>query len=281
MLLKVDNRERTIIPALKTACEKVQGVTLEIEDMPLGDAAIYDDAGNELILFERKTLTDLASSIKDGRYSNQSLRLSATQMHNHNIVYLVEGSLDAYNYSRNRVHPNTLRSAMVSLNYFKGFSVVRSWSPLETIDVIMSYVEKLQKTKDRSAYYSNSNTHSAGAADGGATEDMASQSSQPSQAPTSTEYVATLKRTKKENVTIGNIVTIMLCQIPNVSTLSAEAISSEYGTLEKLVEACKRGRAAFENLRTKSSNRRLPSHCISSVITYVLALPKPELNVAE
>ena len=270
MLLKVDNRERTIIPALTKACEALHGVIVAVESMPIGDAGIYSDDGKEMILFERKSLSDLAASIKDGRYSEQSMRLSATDTHNHNIVYIIEGSLDAYNYSRNRVHPDTLRSAMVSLNYYKGFSVSRSWSILETVDVIMGYVKKLHKTKDKTAYYKN-----------GKKESSSEEPSSTTVGSNSVEYVSTIKRTKKENVTIQNIVTIMLCQIPNVSSLSADAISSEYGTLESLIAACKRGRAAFENIRLKTSNRRLPSHCISSVITYVLAIPPPVLEASE
>lgn len=269
MLLKVDNRERTIIPALTTACNAIPGVTIQVENMPLGDAGIYDDQGNELILFERKSLSDLAASIKDGRYSEQSLRLSSIPTHNHNIIYIIEGSLDVYNYSRTKVHPKTLRSAMVSLNYFKGFSVVRSWSVMETVDVIVSYVEKLQKTTDKVAYYSNNVSCSEVT-----TEGVSSNNE-------SVDYLSTIKRTKKENVTINNIVAIMLCQIPNVSSQSAEAISAEYKTLEALIEACKRGREAFENLRLKTSNRRLPSHCISSVITYVLSKPPPVIDAVE
>lgn len=272
MLLKVDNRERTIIPALITACKAIDGVTVEVENMPLGDAGIYSDDGKELVLFERKSLSDLAASIKDGRYSEQSMRLSSIPTHNHNIIYIIEGSLDVLNYNKTKVHPKTLRSAMVSLNYYKGFSVIRSWNMLETIDVIVSYADKLQRTADKVAYYTNgvqSSQQFAGA-----------PSSQPV-GNDSVEYISTIKRTKKENVTIQNIVTIMLCQIPNVSSLSADAISSEYKTLESLIEACKRGREAFENLRLKTSNRRLPSHCISSVITYVLGLQPPVVDACE
>ena len=53
MLLKVDNRERTIIPALTKACEAIHGVIVNVESMPIGDAGIYSDDGKEMILFER------------------------------------------------------------------------------------------------------------------------------------------------------------------------------------------------------------------------------------
>ena len=94
MLLKVDNRERTIIPALTTACGAIDGVEIKTENMPLGDAGIYSDNGEELVLFERKSLTDLAASIKDGRYSEQSMRLASVNTPNHHIIYIIEGSFD-------------------------------------------------------------------------------------------------------------------------------------------------------------------------------------------
>lgn len=301
MLLKIDNRERTIIPALETACSQIEGVMLYVESMELGDAGIYDDDGTELVLFERKSLSDLAASIKDGRYAEQSLRLSAQPLANHNVVYIIEGSIEQYNHKRNSIHYKTLMSAMVSLNYFKGFSVVRSWSILETIDVIMSYVAKIYKTKpkNRKGFYKSfvdvkqSQTQS--------TEENLETTNNEKIKVNMTEklneiktvenddvmnYVSVIKRTKKENVTINNILAIMLCQIPGVSTISAEAISAHYPTMEDLVEACKEGKSAFDKLRHKTSNRRLSLQCINNVITYVLGANKnksqttgTELNV--
>ena len=51
----------------------------------------------KLLIIERKSLNDLASSIKDGRYAEQSFRLSNIEHHNHNIVYLIEGDRGTYN----------------------------------------------------------------------------------------------------------------------------------------------------------------------------------------
>ena len=85
-----------------------------------------------------------------------------------------------------------------------------------------------------------------------------------------TNYVSVIKRVKKENVTVNNILSIMLCQIPGVSTISAEAVALAYPTIEELIKACKEGKDAFNKLRHKNSNRRLSSLCISNIITYML-----------
>lgn len=279
--LKVDSRERTIIPALETACHAIEGVFLCVENMELGDAGIYDDNNNELVLFERKSLVDLASSIKDGRYSEQSMRLKNQEVPNHNIIYIIEGNMENYkNNPRMRsIHYKTLMSAMVSLNYFKGFSVVRTFSILETIDLIMSYVAKIYKTKPklRAGYYlKDSQTNSENdkqieIPDGKLkVEKVENLKLKTVENNDDTNYVSVIKRVKKENVTVNNILSIMLCQIPGVSTISAEAVALEYPTIEELIKACKEGKDAFNKLRHKNSNRRLSSLCISNIITYML-----------
>ena len=280
--LKIDNRERTIIPALETACSAIDGVFLTVENMDLGDAGIYDDNGNELILFERKSLTDLASSIKDGRYSEQSMRLKSQELANHNIIYIIEGSIENYknNPHMKSIHYKTLMSAMVSLNYFKGFSVVRTLNILETIDLIMSYVSKIFKTKPkhRNGYYSKNNEEI-----NKKTEPLLKLNNDIETVENDDimNYVSVIKRTKKENVTVNNILAIMLCQIPGISAISAEAVTLKYPTIEELVNACKEGKTAFDKLRHKNSNRRLSSQCINNIITYILGnkRQKTELSI--
>ena len=68
-------------------------IKLEVVNLELGDFIICDDLGRENVIFERKSLSDLASSIKDGRYAEQSFRLNNYNFHNHNIVYIIEGDL--------------------------------------------------------------------------------------------------------------------------------------------------------------------------------------------
>ena len=85
MLLKVDVRENKLIKLLHNLNSE-HSFTIKVESLHLGDIIICDDDGNELILIERKSLADLASSIRDGRYAEQSYRLAEYPVHNHNIV---------------------------------------------------------------------------------------------------------------------------------------------------------------------------------------------------
>ena len=64
------------------------------------------------------------SSIKDGRYKEQSYRLNACDIHNHNIIYLIEGITSGFGYiPDSRVNINTIYSSMCGLLCYKGFSL--------------------------------------------------------------------------------------------------------------------------------------------------------------
>ena len=95
MLIKIDNREKELIKLFENSILPPE-VSYSIETLNLGDI-IIENEGNELVLFERKTLNDLASSIKDKRYIEQSMRLQHYKpFHNHNIIYLIEGCFKSF-----------------------------------------------------------------------------------------------------------------------------------------------------------------------------------------
>ena len=108
MIIKIDNRERKLI-TLMNALKKDLGYNFDIvvEVLDLGDIIICDDNVEKLII-ERKSLSDLAASLKDGRYSEQSFRLNGMKIHNHNIVYLIEGDIHNYNNKLLWINTNVL-----------------------------------------------------------------------------------------------------------------------------------------------------------------------------
>ena len=86
MKIVVDNREHSLIKLLKALNNDYEyNIPIVVEKMDLGDIAIHFD-DEEIILMERKKLSDLASSIRDGRYKEQSYRLNGNSLHNHNII---------------------------------------------------------------------------------------------------------------------------------------------------------------------------------------------------
>ena len=95
---------------------------IEISNLSIGDYQILLD--NKLfIIIERKTITDYASSIKDGRYTEQSFRLSQLPINNHNIFYIIEGNIMNFCNKKQESIQKMIFSSMLSLSYKKGFSL--------------------------------------------------------------------------------------------------------------------------------------------------------------
>ena len=90
MKLIIDNRETGFIEKFQQLFPPLtHQLTVDVARLDLGDMIIRSDAGVDEVIFERKTIYDLASSIKDGRYNEQSFRLDASPVHNHNIFCLL------------------------------------------------------------------------------------------------------------------------------------------------------------------------------------------------
>lgn len=247
MLLKIDYRETELINILTTEIVKYTQCSLETVNLPLGDIIICDSSGKELIIIERKTLKDLAASIKDGRYIEQSYRLSNSSLHNHSIFYLLEGNMNSYKEHRN-ITKEILLSAMTSLTYTKGFSLYRAMDIYESGLWILQTAEKLSRIKEPYYYSITDNTIIP-------------------------NYNSVSKRTKKNNITPENIGCIMLSQIPHVSTISAETIMQEFKTLDNLIQALKSNNTILSSLTSCSkggNSRKLSKLCISNVYKFLI-----------
>ncbi len=68
-MIIIDNREHHLINLLED-----NEITIEKKNLDLGDIIIIKE--NYKILIERKTISDLCSSIKDGRYKEQKIRFN-------------------------------------------------------------------------------------------------------------------------------------------------------------------------------------------------------------
>ena len=223
-MIKIDCREHALIQLCKTLIETdvaYKGLEVIVEALPIGDIILSKD-NDETILIERKSISDLAASIKDGRYEEQSYRLNGLSHHNHNIVYLIEGDISRV--TKYKIDKKTMYSAMFSLNFYKGFSVLRTTSIEETAQMICHMAYKLRKTTDKYGYYSSTQNEVA---------TMSTDSK------INASYCNVIKKVKKENITPENIGEIMLCQIPGISSISAIAIMKEFHSLQNLCNKIK------------------------------------------
>jgi ERCC4-type nuclease len=282
IVIRIDVRETELIAKCESMAAIFPNVNFLNEQLPLGDI-IINDGFKELIIIERKSLTDLAASIKDGRYEEQSYRLNGLEHHNHNIVYLIEGDFSKfnsfkYNAFKGTFDKQTLYSAMFSINYYKGFSLMRSQSVDETAHIIFNMAFKLAKETSKQAFYSNSLSNSLPNSLANSL-DNSLDNSLPNSLPNNLvnvekDYCAVIKKVKKDNVTAENIGEIMLCQIPGVSSASALAIFEQFKTLPNLIKCIEADSKCMDKICTKDANGKSRKISKTTIATIILLLKK-------
>jgi crossover junction endonuclease MUS81 len=272
MRLIVDNREHALIER----CEAIisndqQYVTLEIDTLPIGDILVKTDEGKDVMIVERKTLQDLLASIKDGRYEEQSHRLKhASGFPSHNVVYIIEGMFSTL---RTMMEKKIVISTIASLNYFKGFSVIRTSSVQETAEVLIYMADKIDRNFMKGILPSYlipeknilQNTMDVASLETNVENTVTSSQSNES-------YSGFVKKVKRDNITPDNMGEIMLCQIPGISTSYAKAILTHFEGFSKLVEKVKDGSSHFENIfyeDSKGSKRRIPKSCGIEIMRFM------------
>ena len=308
MKLVVDEREHELYEKLDILmCMQTRAgcVDLSKEVLPIGDVLIQTNEGKDVLIIERKTFADLLSSIKDGRYEEQSYRLlNSSGFPPHSVFYLLEGM---FSQLRTGLESKIIYSAMTSLQFFKGFSVHRAATIQESAEWILHMAEKIGRefSKGRIPYYlSNaylgnlhkskngedascpknvlypfSNRQSSNANDLGTaneTGDVAEPegATEPvgSTELTSSNYCTVVKKVKKDNVTPENIGEIILCQIPGISSVTAMAIMKEFKTFPHLIEELQRNPQCIENMtiETNGKTRKINKSSLDNIRKYLL-----------
>jgi ERCC4-type nuclease len=285
MIIKIDIREQELITEIKNLVlfvpifKKLNVVT---ETLPLGDIIIADEKEEKLIV-ERKTVNDLLASIKDGRYEEQSYRLNGLEHHNHNIIYLIEGDVNKVNrFKDSQLEKLTSYSAMFSLNYYKGYSVFRTFNLNETALVICNMAYKLEKgvVNGKQPFYQNKNNKiiktdivSNEVPETITNDNETNNDNDQAIEQSEKDYINVIKKVKKENITPNNICEIMLCQIPGVSTVSATAIMEKFNTLPNLIKELETNDECLKNIsytNTKGQNRKINKTCIVNIVKFLL-----------
>lgn len=204
-MITIDNREHKLINLLNE-----NNIFFEKKNLDLGDILIEDN--NFKILIERKTISDLACSIKDGRYKEQKIRLKDNS-NEFKIIYLIEG--DIYldkNY--HGITSTTIQGILLKLILRDNINCINCNTLNETYITIINIVNLLEKKK------LNNNLKCFNLINISDNE---------------INYSKTFKKCKKENLTplICNI--NLLSQIPNVSTNIASKIVDKYLSIENLI----------------------------------------------
>lgn len=239
--------------------------------LPLGDVLIRTDEDKDVMLIERKTFSDLFASIKDGRYEEQSYRLMHTsEFPLHNVCYLLEGM---FSQLKNNLEKKLVYSTIASLNYFKGFSVIKTSNVRESAEYIVWMAHKIDKDfmkgKIPSYLYKNSIISREQLKENEESNNNNNNNNEIKNA----DYCSVVKKVKKENVTPENIGEIMLCQIPGISSKTAISIMKNYKSFPHFMEELKKNPSHFENISCETTNgksRKINKTCIDNIKKYLL-----------
>ena len=247
----IDCREKSLFHKCKQLLDKqslkFKNIFLCSKNLELGDIIITDLNDKELIIIERKTLSDLLSSIKDNRYREQGFRLDKYNHPNHNIVYLIEGdNIGEYYGDKDMIY-----SSMFSLFYFKGFSLFRSKDVDESALIIFNAAFKILKEEKRTPYYKHNIM---------------------SEVDDEKEYLTVINKKKNANITKNNFGEIVLMQIPTVNITTASAIMSEYKNLNNLIDKIKENNKCLDGISyttSKNQKRKISKTCIKNIIEFL------------
>jgi ERCC4-type nuclease len=272
MKIIIDERET----ALYEKCYSIiQGNTTSIQlskqVLNLGDILFKTDEDKDILLIERKSLSDLLSSIKDGRYEEQSYRLLHSSGYpSHSIIYMIEGM---FSQLRTLIEKKTVLSAITSLNFFKGFSVLRTCSIQETAENIVWMAEKIDRdfSKGKIPYYLSrpiENIVVNNNENDGETGNIFTQGSQ----NTPNNYCTVVKKVKKDNVTPENIGEIILCQIPGISSVTAIAIMKHFDSFLHLITELQNNPSCLENIAIENNGkiRKINKSSIQNIQSFLL-----------
>jgi ERCC4-type nuclease len=168
------------------------------------------------------------------------------------------------NLFKNKIEKTTLYSTIVSLNYFKGFSVLRSFNLDETSIILCNMASKIQKSeKDNNfGYYANKNPETVGVGDGEG--EVIGESEK--------DYCSVVKKVKKDNITPENIGEIMLCQIPGISSTSALVIMKKFGTIDNLIIQMKLDPGILKDLsytNEKGQTRKISKTILENIMKFL------------
>ena len=277
MKIRVDNREQELLNHIRELIVNIplfKDLEVQVENLPLGDVIISNNVEDKLYI-ERKSINDLAASIKDGRYEEQSYRLNGLNHHNHNIIYLIEGDLNKQNrFKDNKMEKLTLYSSIFSLNYYKGFSVIRSFSIDESAIFICNTANKLRKgeSDNKQPYYQNTFKQNTNVKASDNLEEK-EQELDDENISTNKDYVSVVKKNKKDNITPDNIGEIMLCQIPGISSVTAIAILNKFKTLPNLISQIQENENCLKDIsytNSKNQVRKVNKTSLVNIVKFLL-----------
>ena len=200
MELIIDNRE-----SLKDYFLENDFKWCKTENLDIGDY-IFNYKSKLVCVIERKTIDDLANSIKDGRYREQKERLLKLYPKN-KIMYLIEGDITKPNKSikYNKVSKKTIYSSLINVYLRDNISIHRTNNISESIEFLKEMADKIER---QGMNFLHKNTES--------------------------DNLFNNLKSKKKQIDEKLVYKLQLSAIPSISSKSADAIMLKYPSFNLL-----------------------------------------------
>lgn len=201
-MLVLDTRELSLISHISASnCE------YSVQQLDLGDIVIYID-NNLRYIYERKTLSDLQASIKDGRYVEQKGRLLQYKADNPGvtIVYIIEGHNKLNDIEM--IYGSSTAGAIISLTHIYNFMTIFTANTEDTAAYITGIYGRILKNPEKFAanYAINSEILTANL----------------------------ITKRRKDNISKDNIINLILSQIPGISATRAGIVAHNHKSIAGL-----------------------------------------------
>ena len=205
--LIIDNRERELINVVQSKYIR--------ENLEIGDI-VFRKKGEIVLIIERKTINDLKASICDGRHREQKARLLGSGIPTERIMFIIEGNLNKKSSENiNGIPVSTLLGSIINTMLRDNVKVYKTYTISETAIFVDKLFNKLTKEIDN--YFK-----------------------QEEKKITKSEYSATLKISKKKNMTPEVWFITQLSLIPQVTEKISEIIVNKYVNLLSLIKVSDR-----------------------------------------
>ena len=208
--IQIDYREKSLISLIS--------VPIEVINLEMGDVQIIKD-DKPLIIIERKSVSDLNSSIRDGRYQEQKHRL-INNVDRRRIVYIIEGHIPDSQHKfidRDKVYSGILHTI-----FRDGLIVYRTENIVETAEFINELANRvIKKTEDWVGFLDGNGANSAVEMDKKVYDKVSAK--------------------KSDNNTPTVAFINMLAQIPGCSTKIGEKLVETYKTMPELIKVLDNG----------------------------------------
>jgi len=271
-MITIDTREHKLIELIKNTSSFT--IPYEIKNLQIGDIIITPSKyPNKSLIIERKCMTDMIASIKDGRYKEQKLRLQAEIVNNPNSLfcYLLEGMTNDLRLSNDKI---LLYGGIISSMFRDKIPLIRTLSLSETLDMIIRLYERMNKNindffslkkvininhipdhniqnNSNVSIIPNSNVNiidntnvniisnsniSIVANNSLATNIVDTNNLDTNNVDTNNLYLQSIKKNKKENITPKLWNQMILTNIPGISNTIAIKINEVYPTINSLLK---------------------------------------------